>query len=78
MGGDCTNMEPVVIYFRQKFQISVYNRTRAKEQKIIAPLQALGSKDAKEILIKLLRVGQKHADKDGCKHCDKILEVVFM
>jgi hypothetical protein len=49
----------------------------AKEQKIIAPLQALGSKDAKEILIKLLRIVQKHADKEGCKHCEEILEVVF-
>jgi hypothetical protein len=52
--------------------------TRAKEQKIIAPLQALRSKDAKEILRKLLRVGQNHVDKEGCKHSDKILEVVFM
>ena len=52
-------------------------RTTAKEQKIIAPLQALGNKDAKEILIKLLRIVQKHADKEGCKHCEEILEVVF-
>jgi hypothetical protein len=49
----------------------------AKEQKIIAPLQALGSKDAKEILIKLLRIVQKHADREGCKHCEEILEFVF-
>jgi hypothetical protein len=40
-------------------------RTTAKEQKIIAPLQALGSNDAKEILLKLLRIVQKHADKEG-------------
>ena len=52
--------------------------TRAKEQKIIAPLQALRSKDAKEILINLLRIVQKHADKEGCKHCEEILEAVFM
>jgi hypothetical protein len=48
-----------------------------KEQKIIAPLQALGSNDAMEILINLLRIVQKHADKEGCKHCEEILEVVF-
>ena len=49
-----------------------------KEQKIIAPLQALGSNDVKEILINLLRIVQKHADKEGCKHCEEILEAVFM
>jgi hypothetical protein len=49
----------------------------AKERKIIAPLQALGSKDAKEILIKLLRIVQKHADKEGCQHCLDLLESVF-
>jgi len=49
-----------------------------KEQKIIAPLQALGSNDAMEILINLLRIVQKHADKEGCKHCEEILEAVFM
>jgi hypothetical protein len=53
-------------------------KTIAKEQKIIAPLQALGSNDAKEILINLLRIVQKHADKEGCKHCEEILERVFM
>ena len=53
-------------------------KTTAKEQKIIAPLQALGSNDAKEILINLLRIVQKHADKEGCKHCEEILEAVFM
>ena len=49
-----------------------------KEQKIISPLQALGSNDAMEILINLLRIVQKHADKEGCKHCEEILEAVFM
>ena len=49
-----------------------------KEQKIISPLQALGSNDTMKILINLLRIVQKHADKEGCKHCEEILEAVFM
>jgi hypothetical protein len=28
-------------------------------------------------LLKLLDVVQKHADLDGCQHCDKILKSVF-
>ena len=48
-----------------------------KEQKIISPLQALGSNDTMKILINLLRIVQKHADKEGCKHCEEILEAVF-
>ena len=52
-------------------------KTIAKEQIIIAPLQTLGSKDAKEILLKLLQIVQKHADKEGCKHREEILGGVF-
>jgi hypothetical protein len=47
-----------------------------EKQKTMASLQALGSKDAKEILVKL-RLVHKHADKEGCKHCDEILEKAF-
>ncbi len=73
--GDCTSSELVVYNLDRKFQLSGFNKDNSKGTKIIDPLQALG---AKGILIKLLRIVQKHADKEGCKHCEEILEVIFM
>lgn len=37
----------------------------------------MSTSEVMDDLLKLLDVVQKHADLEGCKHCDKILRSVF-
>lgn len=47
------------------------------EEKVIPHLRAVTNEEVMKDLLKLLDLVQKHADKQGCKHCDKILKRLF-
>jgi hypothetical protein len=48
-----------------------------KEDKVIAHLKVMTDKEIMNDLLKLLDLVQEHADKEDCKHCEKMLKKLF-
>jgi hypothetical protein len=51
--------------------------TDKENKKIIPPFKLMTRSEVMYDLLKLLSLVQKHADKEGCKHCLDLLEPVF-
>jgi hypothetical protein len=51
--------------------------TDKENEKIIPPLKLMNKNEVMIDLLKLLRLVQKLADKEGCQHCLDLLESVF-
>jgi hypothetical protein len=51
--------------------------TDKENEKIVIPLKIMNKSEVMSDLLKLLDLVQKHADREGCKHCLDLLESVF-